>query len=66
MERCHHAWMICARIVPEAQDRISMVEVLKCDRALADADRLRESDTGGFMTHVRAVGKIIGAVGADE
>lgn len=41
-----------------------MLEIVERHGALADADRLRQPDARGFVAHVRAIGKIIGAEGA--
>jgi hypothetical protein len=45
-----------------AKDRVAMIEILKRDRSLADADRLRQADAGRLVAHVRAIRKIVGSV----
>ena len=43
-----------------------MLEVVERDRALADADRLREPDAARLVAHVRAVGEVVGAEAPHE
>jgi hypothetical protein len=44
----------------------AMREVVEADRALAHADRRRETDAARLVTHVRAVGQVVGAEAARE
>ncbi|MCY1332080.1 hypothetical protein D9M69_177660 [compost metagenome] len=43
-----------------------MLEVIEHHRGLAHAHRQRQAAAGGFVAHVRAVGEVVGAVGAHE
>ena len=66
VQRAHHARMVGAGIVAHRDDQVAMVEILQRDRALADADRLRQPDAGRLVAHVGAVGEVVGAVFAGE
>jgi hypothetical protein len=61
-QRRQHARMVGAGVVADAEDAIAVIEILQRHGSLADADRFRQADTGGLMAHVRAIGKIVGAV----
>ena len=65
-QSAEHAWMVGAGVVSDGKDGVAVVEVFQRHRALADADGLRQADAGRFVTHVGAVGEIIGAVLARE
>jgi len=43
-----------------------MLEILKQHRALADAERVGQADTGRFVAHVRTIREVIGAIFAYE
>ena len=43
-----------------------MVEVFERHRSFADADGIRQADAGRLVTHVGAVGKVVGAELAHE
>ena len=61
-----HARMVGRRILAEDQQRVGVFEIVQRDRALADADRMRQAAAGRFVAHVRAVGEVVGAVHAHE
>src|SRR5262250_1287191 len=48
-------------LVPGDEDRVRIREVIQKYRPFADADALGQADAGRLVTHVRAVGKIVGA-----
>src|SRR5438105_1230039 len=61
LQRREHPWMVRARILAGNKDRLRLIEVLERHRALADADRLHQRRAARLVTHVRAVGEIVGA-----
>ena len=61
-----HARVVGARVLAEDEDRVGMLEVLECHRALAHADLRAHAVAAGLVAHVRAVGEIVGAVLAHE
>ena len=66
MQRAHHARVVRAGVVAHGDDQLAMLEIIERDAAFADADRLRQADAGRLVAHVRAVGKVVRAVFADE
>src|ERR1700676_1042429 len=54
--------MIGPGIVADAKDRVAVIEVLQGHGSLADANRLRQTDAGRLVAHIRAIGKVVGAV----
>ena len=62
MQSAHHPRMVGARIMADGDHQLGLVKIVEGDGAFANADRLRQAHAGGFMAHVRAVGKVIGAV----
>jgi hypothetical protein len=62
----HHPRMVGAGIVADRQDQVGVVEILEADGALADTDRLRESNRSRLVAHVRAIGEVIGPVQPHE
>ena len=46
----------------DAKDRIAMIEILQGHRPLADTDRLWQANARGLVTHVRAIGKVVGSI----
>ncbi len=58
--------MIGAGVVPDAEDRVGVIEIFERHRSLADADRVRQPDAGCLVAHVRTVGEIVGAEFARE
>ena len=54
-----HARMIRTGILSDDEDRVTKIEILEHDRALAETERLFHSGAAGFMTHVRAVGQVV-------
>ncbi len=50
----------------EDEDAIGLIEILEQNGALADPERQWQADTRGFMTHVGAVGEVVGAELAHE
>ncbi|MCY1217686.1 hypothetical protein D9M72_296070 [compost metagenome] len=65
-QRFEHARVIGAGVLAEDEDGVGMLEIVEGHAALAHADALAEGDAAGFVAHVRAVGEIVGAEGADE
>ncbi len=51
---------------PITKDRVRVFEVLQEDGALPDPDALRKSDARRLVTHIRAIGKIVGPELANE
>ena len=47
-----HPRMIGSRVLSDDHDHISMIEVIECDGALADADGFYQALSTRFMTHV--------------
>ena len=66
LERGQHPRVVGARVLPDDEDQLGLVDVLEADRALADADRLAEGRAGRLVAHVGAVGQVVGPEGADE
>ena len=62
----HHPRAVGARILAEDENAVGLVEILQQHGPLADAERLRQADAGRLVAHVRAVGKVVGAVLAHE
>ncbi len=65
-QRFKHAWVVGAGVLTEYENRVGMFEIVEGHGAFTDAHALRQRDTAGFVAHVRAVGKVIGAVSAHE
>ncbi|MNK43231.1 hypothetical protein D3C87_619310 [compost metagenome] len=61
-----HAGMVGAGILPDDENGVGLLEILKQHGALADADRFLQADAARFVAHVGAVGEIIGAVEPDH
>ncbi|MDQ0606549.1 hypothetical protein QFZ83_000720 [Variovorax sp. W1I1] len=61
-----HARMVGAGVLAEDEDGVGLLEIFERDRALAHADLRTHAAAAGLVAHVRAVGKIVGAVLADE
>lgn len=61
-----HARTIGADVLAEEEQEIGLLEVFESHRANAHADRFVQSDARALVTHVRAVGQIVGAVHAFE
>ncbi len=66
LEGGQHPRVVGARVLSADHDQLGLVDVLEADRALADADGLGERGRGRLVAHVRAVGQVVGAVGAGE
>jgi hypothetical protein len=58
--------MVGAGILADDEDRVRLLEIAEGDGTLADADGLAEGDATGLVAHIRAIGKIVGAVKPDE
>ena len=65
-QRLKHPGVVSAWVLAPDEDRLGMLEIVEGHRALADADTLPQCHTAGFMAHVRAVWKVVGAVGTNE
>ena len=61
-----HAGMAGPGILPDNENKIGQLKIAQRYRAFADADDRRERGAAGFMTHVGAVGKVVGAELAHE
>ena len=61
-----HAWMIGARVLPDNDDDLGIIKIIERYRPFTYAQCFGECHTAGFMAHVRAVRKIIGAVHPHE
>src|SRR5437588_12669845 len=46
----------------DAKQRVAVIEILQGHRSLADTDRLGQADARRLVTHVRAIGKVVGSV----
>ena len=42
LKRSQHARMVCARILPDDENRLRLIKILEQDSSLAHADRLVE------------------------
>ncbi len=58
----HHAGTVGARVLPEDEDTVRLVEIIQQDGALANAERKRQTDACRLVTHIRAIRKVVGAV----
>ena len=65
-QRFKHARVVGAGVLPEHEDRVAVLEVGEGHAALADAHALPEGHAAGFVAHVRAVGEVVAAKGADK
>ncbi|MND40993.1 hypothetical protein D3C80_317420 [compost metagenome] len=61
-----HPWVVGAGVLTPDENCIGVFEVVEGHGAFADPDALRQRDTAGLVAHVRAVGEVVGAVGAHE
>ncbi|MNZ88254.1 hypothetical protein D3C78_1071420 [compost metagenome] len=61
-----HPWVVGTGVLAPDENRIGVFEVVEGHGAFADPDTLRHRDTAGLVAHVRAVGEVVGAVGAHE
>ena len=59
VQRAHHPRMVGARIVADGDDEFRLLEIRQRHRAPPDADGARQANAGGFVAHVRAIGKIV-------
>lgn len=66
MQRGHHSRMIGSRVVTDADDKVTFVEINQLHSSLANSDRLGKPDRRRLVTHVRAIGKIVRAKGANK
>ncbi|MCY1458346.1 hypothetical protein D9M71_757200 [compost metagenome] len=58
--------MVGAGVLADDEDGVGLGEIVEHHRALADAEGFRHGHAAGLVAHVRAVGEVVGAVGADE
>ncbi len=58
--------MVGTRVVADAEHQVAVVKILQFDGAFTDANRLRQPDAGRLMTHIRAVGEVVGAIFAGK
>ncbi len=65
-QRFEHAWVVGAGVLAPDEDGVRVFEVVEGHRAFADSDALRQGHAAGLVAHVRAVGEVVGAVGAHE
>ena len=61
-----HARVVGAGVLADHEDGIRLVQVVIGHGALADADAAAQADATGLVAHVRAVGEVVGAIGAHE
>jgi hypothetical protein len=61
-QRRQHTRVISPGIMADAEQRVAMIEILQRHGSLADANRLRKADACRLVTHVRAIGKVVGSV----
>src|ERR1700722_4011142 len=54
--------MVRAWIVSHGDDEFAMPELIERDGAFADTNGHGQADTGGLVTHIRAIWKIVCAV----
>ena len=54
--------MIGTGVLPKYDDDFCFVKIMKFYRAFAHAQRFAQGHTAAFVTHVAAVGQIIGAI----
>jgi hypothetical protein len=65
-QRFEHARVVGAGVLADDEDRVGQLQVVEHHGALAHAEGLRHARAAGFVAHVRAVGEVVGAVGAHE
>ena len=65
-QRRQHARMVRAGVLADDEDQVGFVDIVQRHGALADADGLVQRGTARLVAHVRAVGQVVGAVGAGE
>ena len=65
-QRLKHARVVGSGILPDDENRIGLFQVIKGHRPLADADAVAHAQAARFMAHVRAIGKVVGAVGTNK
>src|SRR5947199_16578 len=58
-QRSQHAWMICAGVLTDDENRVTQIKILERHCALAKTKRFFHPSAARFMTHVRAVRKIV-------
>ena len=61
-----HARVVGARVLTTDHDQLGVVDVLQRHTPLADADHLGQRHRRRLVTHVGAVGQVVGAEGARE
>ena len=66
VESPHHSRMVGAGVVADGDHQLGLIEVVQRDGAFPDANRTRQTDAGGLVAHIRAVGEVVGAVFASE
>src|SRR3546814_3291875 len=65
-QRLKHPWMVGARVLAPDENRVGVLEIVESHCAFAHADTLGQRHAAGFMAHVRAVGEVVGAIGAHK
>ena len=66
LQRAEHAGVVGTGVLTDNQDGFGLVKILKFHRTFSDAHALVEGHTTGFVTHVGAIGEVVGAVFADK
>jgi hypothetical protein len=66
LEGGEHPGVVRARVLADDDQQVGVMDVVERDAALADADRLGQGDAGGLVTHVRAIGQVVGAESPHE
>jgi len=65
-QRFEHPRVVGAGVLANDKNRIGMFQVVEHHGAFAHAQALDHAHRAGFVTHVRAVREVVGAVGANE
>ena len=70
LDRCFkgrkHTGVIGAGILANTEDGVRLVEILKGHGSLSNADGCLQGRSGGFVAHVRAIWKVVGAKMPDK
>ena len=62
VEGSHHARMVSAGVMADRDHQFSLIKVIQRDGPFPNPDRTGQTDAGGLVTHIRAVGEVVGAV----
>ncbi|MNX94058.1 hypothetical protein D3C86_1262760 [compost metagenome] len=65
-QRLEHPRVVGAGVLADDEDRIGMLQVVKHHGAFTHAEAFDHAHRAGFVAHVGAVRKVVGAVGPDK